>query len=213
MAEQIDFVNQHKELYLPKTEPVIIDVPEMLFLMIDGKGQPDAGTPEHNTEFQEVVGVLYGLVYTIKFSDKKGNPPTGYQKFKVPPLEGLWWMEGVEGFDMTRPDKWRWTLMIRVPEFVTTEAVEQFAEELEKKKGPSAYKKVRLERYTEGLSVQLMHTGPYDTEQPNIEKLHTFAMEQGYKLRGHHHELYFGDPRRTKPERLRTVLRQPITAT
>ena len=211
METPIDFVKEQKEFYLPKTEPVIVDIPEMLFLMIDGKGQPEGGPPEHNNEFQAAFGALYGLVYSIKFSDKKGNAPAGFKKFKVAPPEGLWWMDDGKEFDMSRPQDWSWTLMIRVPDFVTKEVIAHYAEELEKKKGPGAYKKVRLEKFTEGPSVQLIHIGPYNAETPNIKKMHDFAKEQGYKLHGHHHELYFGDPRRTKPEKLKTVLRQPVT--
>jgi len=211
--ETLDFVREQKPIYLPKQEPVVVDVPEMLFLMIDGEGQPDGGTPEHNQVFQAAVGALYGLVYTIKFSDKKGNAPEGFLKFKVPPLEGLWWMKDGEAFDMKRPGEWCWTLMIRVPDFVTDKTIAEFADELEQKKGPGAYKSVRLERFIEGPSVQVMHIGPYDTEAQTIRKMHAFAAANGYRLKGHHHELYFGDPRRTKPERLRTVLRQPVVKT
>jgi hypothetical protein len=210
METPIDFVKEQKDLYLPKTEPVIVDVPEMLFLMVDGKGQPESGPAEHDNEFQAAFGALYGIVYSIKFSDKKGSAPAGFKKFKVSPPEGLWWMEGGKGFDTSKPNDWRWTLMLRVPEFVTKDVIAKFADELEKKKGPGAYKKVRLEKYTEGPSVQIMHIGPYAEEQPNIEKMHAFAKEQGYKLHGHHHEIYFGDPRRSAPEKLKTVLRQPV---
>src|SRR3990167_6335866 len=204
--DEIDFVKRQKDIYLPKTEPVIVYVPKMRFLMIDGKG-----APEGSKEFQAAVGALYGLVYSVKFSDKRSMAPKGFTKFKVPPLEGLWWMEGRQGFDQSKPKDWRWTIMIRVPDFVTKEAVSTFADELEKKKGPGVYHNVRLEELTECLSVQILHIGPYDAEKPNIDKMHAFSAEQGYKLRGRHHEIYFGDPRRTAPEKLKTVLRHPVT--
>lgn len=206
----IDFMKQDKALYLPKTEPEIIHIPKMKFIMVDGKGQPEGGPPEHNTEFQNAFSALYGIAYSIKMSYKKGDEPAGYQNFKVAPPEGLWWMEDGKAFDMKRPEEWRWTLMLRMPEFVTPEVVAGYAEQLNQKKKTSIYSNVRLEEYEEGDVVQLMHIGPYDQEGPNIEKMLDYAKEKGYQLRGKHHELYYGDPRRTAPERLKTVLRQPV---
>lgn len=195
--------------YKAKPEPEIIDVPKMLFVMVDGEGAPE-GSDDASTEFQEAMGVLFGIVYTIKFWDKKFDPPAGYDKFSMPPIDGLWWTKSGKEFDSKKPDDWKWTIMLRVPEFVTQEFFDQVVHEVSDKKQSDIYKKARLEHLAEGSSVQLMHIGPYDQEGPNIKKMHNFATENGYKLVGKHHELYFGDPRRTAPEKLRTILRQPV---
>lgn len=212
-ADVRDFLKDQKDLYFPKTEPVIVDVPSMKFLMVDGHGapDPDAGTAPHISDFQRAIGALYGLVYSVKMSYKKDTQPEGYYNFKVPPLEAQWWMADGKKFDMSRPNDWRWTAMIRVPEYVTEAVVAGYADELARKKKTDSYKQVRLETFTEGPSVQIMHIGSYAEEAPNIAKMHTYAQEQGYKLHGKHHELYYGDPRRTAPEKLKTVLRQPVT--
>lgn len=212
-AEVKDFVKDQKNLYQPPAEPQIIEVPEMTFLMIDGEGapDPDQGTEGDITDFQHAVGAAYGIAYGIKMSPKKGQEPSGFYNFKVPPLEALWWMRGGGQFDVSKRDDWRWTLMLQVPEFCTPEVVELFANRCIAKKKDEIYKQVRVEQFKEGDCVQLMHVGSYASEAPNIQKMHDFALSQGYKLRGRHHEIYFGDPRRTAPEKLKTVLRQPIT--
>ena len=217
VLEQVrDFVKEQHELYVPSTEPELVDVPDMQFLMFDGKGMPDmnaGGSKGAETEFQQAFSALYGLVYSLKMSPKKDDAPAKYQNFKVAPPEGLWWVAGAEKFDYAtaKPEDWRWTLMIRVPDWVSAADVQHFAEQMEAKKHSDVYEKVRLERYHEGPSVQLMHIGSYDSETPNIEKLHAYAAAQGYQLHGKHHEIYFGDPRRSAPEKLRTVLRQPVS--
>ena len=201
--EKTDLKKELKELYLPSAKKVsVVDVPEMNFVMIDGTGDPNtAGS------FQEAIGVLYGLSYTAKFMIKARERE---DDFVVPPLEGLWWLEGVEGFNFERRDDWRWTMMIVQPKPVTRKVFEKARSELERKKNPPRLSEARFESFHEGLCVQIMHIGPYSEERPNIEKMHRFAEENGYKLRGKHHEIYLGDPRRTKPERLKTVLRQPV---
>lgn len=208
----VDFVKENKQLYMPKTGPVIVKVPKMQFLMIDGRGAPDPnhGSEEDKNVFGEAVGALYGLTYSIKMSDKKGEAPKNYHNFKVPPLEALWWMDSGQAFDVASPDDWRWTAMMRMPDYVTKEVVGHFADILVKKKKSDIYKKVRLESFMEGPSVQILHIGPYDAEGPNIDKMHAYAKEQGYKPQGKHHEIYYSDPRRTAPEKLKTVLRQPV---
>lgn len=212
MSDVIDFIKQDKQFYFPKTEPEITHIPKMNFIMVDGRGAPDphSGSESDVSEFQRAVGALYGIAYSVKMSYKKGDEPKGYQNFKVAPLEGLWWMEDDTNFDMKRPKDWRWTVMIRMPDFVTSDIVARYAKELNDKKKTDAYSTVRLEQYEEGDVVQLMHIGSYDSEGQNIIKMHEYAKDRGYALRGKHHELYYGDPRRTAPERLKTVLRQPI---
>jgi hypothetical protein len=181
----------------------------MLFVSVEGEGSPESATGQ--TEFQTAMGVLFGIVYTIKFWSKKYEPPTNYAKFTVAPVEGLWWTKSGNIFDTKQPDDWKWKVMLRLPALVTTEYFEQVVNELVIRKNDTAYEKARLERFNEGLCVQLMHFGPYDREEADIERMHAFALGQGYTLTGKHHEIYFNDPRRTSPEKLRTILRQPIS--
>lgn len=177
----------------------------MQYLMFDGKGRP-----EDNPDFQRAMQALYGVAYTIKFMPKVGDTPPGYQDFKVPPPEGLWWTEGNGDFDMAHPAKWRWTLMLRMPDFVTQEIADTAIIEMCLKKKDNVYRKLRLETLDEGRSVQVMHTGPYDKEQMCIEKMDNLTDRRGFNYRGKHHEIYFGDPRRTAPEKLKTILRHPV---
>lgn len=200
--EKIDFKKKYKELYLPPKKPVIVDVPKFQFIMFNGQGYP--GTSK---EYMDSIQVLYGLSYTLKFTSKLSGGPD----WTVAPLEGLWWADDMEAFmDANRRDEWKFTSMIMQPEFVTKEMFDKTSEELKKKKNPDGLDKARLEEYSEGLSVQVMHIGPYSEEGPTIENLHNFAKENGYQLRGKHHEIYLGDPRRTAPEKLKTVIRQPV---
>jgi len=189
-----------KHLYLPKAkEFTLVDVPPMKFLMVDGHGDPNT-----SLEFQEVMGALYTMAYTLKFALKAQG-----SDFAVAPPEGLWWMEGAE-FDMRDKSKWDWTLMIMVPDVVTTELFERMRAEAQRKKGLPALPRVRLETYHEGLSAQILYFGPYSAEGPTIIAMHRFIAEQGYVLNGKHHEIYLGDVRRTAPEKLKTVIRQPV---
>lgn len=198
--------------YKAKIEPEIVQVPKMQFVMIDGKGAPDpiSGSDKDVSEFQAAMAVVYGIVYSVKFWDKKHQVPAGYAKFTMPPLEALWWMADGSEFDTAKPNEWRWTAMHRLPEFVDKKFFDEIVNELVDKKKSKDFKKARLETWSEGNAVQILHIGPYDQEGPNILKMHYFATENGYKLKGKHHELYFGDPRRTKPERLKTILRHPV---
>jgi hypothetical protein len=197
---KIDWKKDLKHLYLPKSkEFALVDVPPMKFLMADGHGDPNK-----SPEFQDMMSALYTMAYSLKFALK----PTGTD-FAVPPPEGLWWMEGAE-FDMRDKSKWDWTLMIMVPDVVTSELFERVRGEAQRKKGLPMLAKVRLETYHEGLSVQILYFGPYSDEGPTITAMHQFIAEQGYVLNGKHHEIYLGDVRRTAPEKLKTVIRQPV---
>jgi hypothetical protein len=169
--------------------------------MVDGHGNPNT-----SQEYVDALQTLYPMSYTLKFKLKK----LGIIDYKVMPLEGLWWKEGIEGFDATSKDEWDWTAMIMQPEPVLTTHVEEAIEEVREKKDPPSLPKLRFKPYEEGLSVQVMHIGPYADEAPTIEGLHNFAVEQGYTLRGKHHEIYLGDPNRTAPEKLKTIIRQPV---
>lgn len=204
--EMIDF---RKELiYKAKPEPQIMKVPKMLFVMVDG-----SGAPENNPQFVDSMSILYGIVYTIKFWDKKHPAPKGYAKFTLTPLEALWWQKDDKPFDSAKPKDWLWTVMIRLPDFVTPVFFKEVVNELIEKKQSDIFRRARLEQFTEGACAQLLHIGPYDQETSNILKLHDFAKQAGYKLTGKHHELYFSDPRRTAPERLKTIIRQPVQKT
>jgi len=191
------------ELYNPSAKVVsIVDVPALSFLMIDGAGDPNTAPA-----YVEALEVLYGVSYTLKFTLKKRGETPDYT---VMPLEGLWWSDDMDSFLMGRKDQWLWTAMIMQPDFITAEQVQEAAEELRRKKDPPALGKLRFERFAEGLSAQIMYFGPYSAEAPTIERLHRFIEENGYVRAGKHHEIYLGDPRRTAPEKLKTVIRQPM---
>ena len=196
-------------IYKATTHPQIVEVPKMLFIMVDGEGPPTENG-KTSAGFEHAMQILFGIVYTIKFWSKKHSPPSGYASFTVAPVEGLWWSKTGSAFYADEPSQWEWTLLLRLPEFVTPAFFKEVVDECVKAKKSDCYKEARLSEFVEGTSVQIMHVGPYSTEQPNIAWIHRYAQEQGYLLRGKHHELYFGDPRRTAPEKLRTILRQPI---
>ncbi len=200
---KVDFKKELKHLYNPSPkEPVIVDVPKMNFLMIDGVGDPNTAQ-----EYQDAVEALYSVSYTLKFMVKKGEAAVDYT---VMPLEGLWWIDDMTQFSMENKAIWKWTAMIMQPEYVTEVLVDVALREVERKKNPPAVSKIRFESLHEGLSAQIMHIGPYSAEGPTIEKLHNFIREKEYELRGKHHEIYLSDPRRSAPEKMKTVIRQPI---
>ena len=205
---KIDLKKVYKELYTGKEGiPILVEVPDMNYLMIDGKGYP--GT---SREYQDAMQTLYPVAYTLKFMMKKFN-----KDFVVMPLEGLWWAEDFTAFttdSMERNDEWLWTSMILQPDFITLDHVKEAIEELQnKEKLLPSIKQLRFETLREGKSGQIFHIGPYDKEGPNIAKLHAFIEEMGGKFDGKiqkHHEIYLSDPRRTKSERYKTVIRQPF---
>ncbi|HSB89469.1 MAG TPA: GyrI-like domain-containing protein [Anaerolineales bacterium] len=201
--KKLDLRRQFKPLLSPPSkEVVVVQVPRAQFLMIDGQGDPNAAA------FHEAMQALYALSFGLKFTLKKEKAID----YPVMPMEGLWWTEGVEWFDMTRRQDWRWTLMILQPDVVTKTWCQRLrAETLEKGKAPAAVH-ARLEPFREGRCVQIMHLGPYATEGPTIARLHDAMRQKGWVPNGHHHEIYLGDPRRSAPEKLRTVLRQPVRA-
>lgn len=203
---KLNFIKDNKSLYSPSSkEPSIIEVPSMQFISIEGSGDPNT-----SQSYKLAVEALYSVSYTIKFLPKKGTEIKGYQDYKVGPLEGLWWMENNNDFLTASKDKWQWKMMIRQPDFVTKEVFEMALKNAMVKKPNTSLSLGKLEKYVEGTAVQLMHIGPYSEEHPNIMRMHKYAMDLGYKLSGKHHEIYLGDPRKTKPEKLETVLRQPV---
>jgi hypothetical protein len=198
---KIDFKKKLKHLYGPSKKTFeVVDVPEMAFLMMDGQGDPNV-----EPAYEEIVGTLYSVAYTVKFASKAIG-----QDYVVPPLEGLWWAEDMDVFSMDDKGAWQWTMMVMQPDWITAEMVEEARREVAEKKETPRLPELRLEAYREGLSVQIMHVGPYDAEGPTIERMHAFIADSGYEPAGKHHEIYLSDPRRTKPENLKTVLRQPI---
>ncbi len=197
-----DWKKEFSKLYLPSAKEIsVVDVPPMNFAMIDG-----AGDPNTSKDFQDALGALYGVSYTLKFSAKKA----GLTDYTVMPLEGLWWTSEAGRLDFGDKDKFQWTAMIMQPDVVTKQMFLKAIDELKEKRNPPALPKIRFERFHEGLSVQILHIGPYAEERPTIEKLHKYIEKNGYKLAGRHHEIYLGDPRRTAPSRLKTVIRQPM---
>ncbi len=180
---------------------VIVDVPKMQFAMIDGQGDPNV-----SEDYKAAIQWLYGVSYTLKFASKRELG----RDYTVPPLEGLWWADDMEDFHRREKSRWRWTMMIMQPDWIARPMFEQAVAKVREKLGePPAC--LRLEDYDEGLSVQAMHVGPYDAEGPTIARLHgEFLPQNGLVETGHHHEIYIGDPRRTAPERLKTILRQPV---
>jgi hypothetical protein len=200
---KFDVKKELKHLYQPSAKEVsLVDVPEMNFLMIDGQGDPNT-----SPEYQEAMEALYAVAYQLKFTVKGRDPELD---FVVPPLEGLWWAEEMSDFLTRNKDAWLWTAMIYQPDQVTQEFFEEAVLQVKEKKDPPALPLLRLQPYHEGLSVQILYFGPWADEGPTIQRLHAFARDQGYQLRGKHHEIYLSDPRRTAPEKLRTVIRQPV---
>ena len=198
---KIDLRKEMKRYYAPQAgKAEVVIVPRLQFLMADGKGEP-AGPM-----FQEAVQAIYGVAYTLKFSLKK----TMKRDFTMMPMEGLWWMKDGE-MDMKRRGEWLWTVMIMVPEFVTKTDFDRAVGDLARKKNPPGLENVRLDWFEEGTCVQTMHVGPYSEEGPSIERLLESAREGGYGFTGKHHEIYMGDPRRSAPSKLRTILRHPVS--
>lgn len=209
--EKFDFKKEFKELYQPKTSPSIITVPEMTFITVRGKGDPNTCT-----EYKEALEILYGLSYAIKMSKMNSTQPEGYFDFVVPPLEGLWHTEGerFDGVNVTDKSLFHWTSMIRQPEFVTEEVFEAAKAVLAKKKPGLDLSKAALEGFAEGLCVQVMHKGAYDDEPATIMKMKEFAVKNGYREDFSdtrlHHEIYLSDPRKCAAASLKTVIRHPI---
>ena len=204
-----DYKKEYKEFYLPSRKPHLITVPPMNFVTVQGKGDPN----DPAGEYQAAMEVLYGLAYTIKMSYKGSHRMEGFFEYVVPPLEGLWLQQGVDGVDYAHKETFEWTSMIRLPEFVTREEFDWAVQEATAKKKLD-FSAVELLKVDEGLCVQCMHTGPYDSEPATVDAMHEYATEQGYvpdfsdtRL---HHEIYLSDPRKCAPEKLKTVVRHPI---
>jgi len=206
MPAKKDFKKDMKELYQPSAKgPVLIDVPEMQFIMIDGMGSPG-----ESQEYTDAISALYPIAYKLKFLSKGMG-----KDYVVPPLEGLWWADDMKNFTEGNRDKWKWTMMIMVPNWITPQMYKKAKKSALEKKPElkESITKVRLEKYKEGNSAQIMHIGPYSEEHPTIMKLHKYIKEQGGTFDGYehkHHEIYLSDPRKSNPATMKTVIRQPF---
>ena len=204
-----DYKKEYREFYLPKQKPEIINVPVMNFIAVSGKGDPN----QEGGTYQEAIGMLYTIAFTIKMSKKGSHPLEGYFDYVVPPLEGFWHQEGIQGVDYSRKEHFEWISVIRLPEFAGKEALEWAKEEARLKKQQD-YSKVEFLTIEEGCCVQCMHIGSYDDEPATVEMMDRFIEEQGYENdfsdERRHHEIYLSDARRVARDKLKTVIRHPI---
>ena len=204
-----DFKKEYKEYYLPPTKPGIVQVPAMNFVAVRGQGDPN----QEDGAYQDAIGLLYGIAFTIKMSPKAGHAMEGYFEYVVPPLEGFWWIDGLDGMDYARKADLQWISCIRLPQFVTHEEFDWAVGEATRKKKLD-FSAVEFMTLEEGLCVQCMHLGPYDTEPTTVDAMHAYLAEQDLELdfseARRHHEIYLSDARRTAPEKLKTVIRHPV---
>ena len=204
-----DFKKEYKEFYMPKNKPGIVTVPSMNYIAVRGDGDPN----QEDGEYKQAIGLLYGIAFTIKMSKKGDHQIDGYFDYVVPPLEGFWYMEGMNGIDYAHKEAFHWISVIRLPDFVTEDDFRWAVNEATKKKKQD-FSKVEFLTVTEGLCVQCMHIGSYDDEPATVTMMHEFMEQQGYELditaKRLHHEIYLSDARKVAPERLKTVIRHPI---
>ena len=204
-----DFKKEYKEFYMPKNQPGIVTVPKMNYIAVRGKGDPN----QEDSEYKQSIGLLYGIAFTIKMSKKGDHQIDGYYDYVVPPLEGFWWQDGVDGIDYSHKEGFNFISVIRLPDFVTESDFDWAVEEASKKKKPD-FSRVEFLTYDEGLCVQCMHIGSYDDEPETVALMHKYMEEQGYVLdisdARLHHEIYLSDARKVAPEKLKTVVRHPI---
>ena len=201
VQEKIDLYKSHKKDYAAPKKPALVDLKPATYLAINGQGAP-GGEP-----FTAAIGALYGMAFTIKMTRKFG----GQQDYGVCKLESQWWSDRTPDLSQVAREQWRWNLLIRTPEFVTPAELERAVAVLLKRGKGQEVKRVRLESLSEGRCVQMLHVGPYDQECETIAVMRQFAEKQGLQFYGRHHEIYLSDPRRVAPERLKTILREPVT--
>ena len=204
-----DFKKEYKEFYMPKNKPQIVTVPKANYVAVRGKGNPN----DEGGAYQQAMSVLYSVAYTLKMSHKTDYKIEGFFEYVVPPLEGFWWQDGIDGVDYTNKDAFQWISVIRLPDFITEKDFNWAVETAAKKKKLDCSSAEFL-TIDEGLCVQIMHIGAYDNEPETVAVMDAFLEETGYvndfsetRL---HHEIYLSDPRRTAPEKLKTVIRHPI---
>lgn len=204
-----DYKKEYKEFYMPPKNPGIVEVPPMNYIAVRGKGDPN----EENGEYKESIGLLYGIAFTIKMSYKGDHKIDGYFEYVVPPLEGFWWQDGVDGIDYAHKENFSFISLVRLPDFVTKADFDWAVSEATKKK-KTDFSKVEFLTYNEGLCVQCMHIGSYDEEPATIALMDEYMKGNGYELditgTRYHHEIYLSDARKVAPEKLKTVIRHPI---
>ena len=204
-----DFKKEYKEFYMPKGKPEIVTVPKMNYIAVRGRGNPN----EEDGEYKKSIELLYGIAYTIKMSKKGDHKIEGYFDYVVPPLEGFWWQENVDGIDYSHKENFQWISVIRLPDFVTKADFEWAIEEATRKKKMD-FSKVEFLEIEEGLCVQCMHSGSYDDEPATVAAMDKFIADNGYENdisdTRRHHEIYLSDARKVAPEKLKTVIRHPI---
>lgn len=204
-----DYKKEYKDLYAPKAVPGLVTVPAMNFIAVRGSGDPNA----EGGAYQDALDQLYGIAYTIKMSKMGTHRIEGYFDYVVPPLEGFWWQNGVEGIDYGRKQDFQWISVIRLPDFVT-EADLAWAKAEAAAKKKRDFSAAEFLTVDEGECVQMMHLGPYDDEPATVAAMDAFIAERGYvndfSDTRHHHEIYLSDPRRTAPEKLKTIVRHPV---
>lgn len=204
-----DYKKEYKEFYLPPKKPTIVTIPPMNYIAVRGTGNPN----EEESEYKQCIGLLYGIAFTIKMSYKGNHQIDGYFQYVVPPLEGFWWQDGIEGIDYTRKNDFHFISLIRLPDFVTKEEFDWAVAEATAKKRMD-FSKVEFLPYEEGICVQCMHIGSYENEPKTITAMHAFAEQNGYipdiTHNRYHHEIYLSDPRKCDISKMRTVVRHPI---
>ena len=204
-----DFKKEYKEFYMPKGKPEIVTVPAMNYIAVRGRGNPN----EEDGEYKKSIELLYGIAYTIKMSKKGDHKIEGYFDYVVPPLEGFWWQDDVDGIDYSHKENFQWISVIRLPDFVTKADFDWAVDEATRKKKMD-FSKVEFLEIEEGLCVQCMHSGSYDDEPATIAAMDKFIADNGYENdisdTRRHHEIYLSDARKVAPEKLKTVIRHPI---
>ena len=204
-----DFKKEYKEFYIPKDKPQIVTVPKANYIAVRGEGDPN----EADGAYQKAVGVLYAIAYTLKMSYKTGYKMEGFYEYVVPPLEGFWWQDGVDGIDYSDKSTFHWISVIRLPEFVSKADFEWAVKQAEQKKKMDL-SSAEYMTIDEGLCVQIMHIGPFDEEPATVEKMDRYLAENGYEndltSKRLHHEIYLSDARKVSPEKWKTVIRHPV---
>ena len=204
-----DFKKEYKEIYMPKNQPGIVTVPSMNYIAVRGQGDPN----QEDGEYKQSIGLLYGIAFTIKMSKMGDHRIEGYFDYVVPPLEGFWRQDGIQGIDYAQKDAFQWISVIRLPDFVTADDFAWAVEEATRKK-KTDFSKAEFLTYDEGLCVQCLHLGAYDEEPASVARMHEYMEEQGYVLditsQRMHHEIYLSDARKVAPEKRKTVVRHPI---
>ena len=204
-----DYKKEYKEFYMPPKKPTIVTIPPMNYIAVRGQGDPNI----EGGEYKQSIGLLYGIAFTIKMSKKGSRQIEGYFDYVVPPLEGFWWQDDVQGIDYAHKENFKWVSLIRLPDFVTKSDFDWAIDEATRKK-KTDFSKVEFLTYDEGLCVQCMHIGSYDDEPATVQLMHEYMAEQGYLLdiseSRYHHEIYLSDARKVSSDRLKTVIRHPI---